>query len=130
MPFALIVAIPLAALLLWALYSEQPPPRPVAARPGDWTGLPTPNDIRRHDFPVTVLGYDRGSIDDHLARVADAMAALLDEREVHLARSAVPPYPEGPLVPDDLGDAPGQEEDLPVDGLPVVDLPVDDQPVT
>ncbi|HUG85114.1 MAG TPA: DivIVA domain-containing protein [Euzebya sp.] len=78
-----LLTIATGAVLLWALYTEQVPPRPSHQGPR-WAGLPSPDDIRRRDFPLAVGGYDPRAVDAHLQAVADAYATVR-------ARLAPPP---------------------------------------
>ncbi|WP_370327734.1 DivIVA domain-containing protein [Euzebya sp.] len=63
------VSIVLAGLLVWALYAEVVPPR---ARfvPARLEPTLTGADIRRHDFPLVVAGYDPRWVDAHLRQIA------------------------------------------------------------
>lgn len=64
-----LIALTLAGVLLWALYSEPVPPR---ARPRPRRlDLPlTGADIRRHNAPIVLAGYDPRWVDAHLKQVA------------------------------------------------------------
>ncbi len=64
-----VIAVSLAGILLWAQYSEpiSPPPRPRPRRLGrSMTGA----DIRRHNAPIVLAGYDPRWVDAHLKQVA------------------------------------------------------------
>lgn len=64
-----IVSVVLGAVVLWALYADPTPIAPVA-RPRRLHGPLTENDIRMHDAPLVVAGYDPRWIDHHLRQVS------------------------------------------------------------
>ncbi|MGI9017421.1 MAG: DivIVA domain-containing protein [Euzebya sp.] len=75
-----VVAVALGGLLVWALYAEQVPPRG-RTRPLSLPVSATGEDVRRHDFPLVLAGYDPKWVDAHLRNVA----AILDRARLDLA---------------------------------------------
>lgn len=81
MAVVLAVAVVLGLVLLWATYAEDVPAEPRRHVLPPWADLPTAADIRRADFPLAPVGYDRAVVEAHLARVAHAYEVLLTARE-------------------------------------------------
>jgi DivIVA domain-containing protein len=122
MVLVVLICVALGALLVWALYAEPAPPRPVAATWSD------PRDVRRHGFRLVPVGYDPRAVDAHLERVA----ALLEHRGSHeppaeAPRAAAPELVAAPVPADDEGaavvGAAGEGEVAPATWPPSVPLP-------
>lgn len=93
MAVVIVVSVLLAAILLWALYTEQVPaeePRPVLPA---WESLPTSADIAKADFPLAALGYDRRVVEAHLRRVAAAYDTVIQARTQLSGEESPPPRP-------------------------------------
>ncbi len=63
------VSLILAVVLVWALYTEEVPPR-VRVRPAR-IGVDTPGaQLRRHGFPLVLAGYEPSRVNAHLKQIA------------------------------------------------------------
>ena len=102
MAVVLAVVVVLGLLLLWATYAEDVAPEPRRQVLPRWADLPTAADIRRADFPLAPVGYDRAVVEAHLARVAHAYEVLLTARdhvEGQAEEAALPDLPPTGVVP-------------------------------
>lgn len=101
MPVVLVIVAVLATLLLWAIYSEHVPPEPEPALLPRWTDLPSAEDIRRTDFPLVAVGYDRAAVRAHLDRVAAAYDVMRMAHD-HVTREDDPPPSQDPAGDEEV----------------------------
>lgn len=94
-----LIAVALAGILVWALYTEPVPPRP-RFKPRRLDLSMTAADIRRHGAPITLAGYDPRWVDAHLGQVASIHERQVHERQVHEREvHADPPASPPPAAP-------------------------------
>lgn len=109
---AVLAALVGLAAVLWALYSGQAELRLASPSAPDWDLLPTPGELARVEFPMSLPGYDPATVEltfEALSRVYADLLAAADPATLSRARARAAlrrGLDPTPVAPDAAGAAP------------------------